>query len=134
MSVPKSKRSKPKCYAVINAKKVAEHTLNITANKNIFKCTSLAEDINHTAEQIYISVYNANNVFVNDHETYLRRIDYQRDAIIHTKSLLALIDLVWHIDHLKQRKVDYWVSLVIEARKTISGWHKADKERYKEYQ
>lgn len=133
MSVPKSKRSTPKCNAVLSAKKLAEHTLKITANKNVFKVESLTNDINHLAERVYISAYSANNIYVNDHMTYEERMRYQLDAIIAVKDLLALIDMSWHMEHLKGSKVEFWISLALDARKVISAWSKSDKERYKQY-
>lgn len=135
MSVVVSKRGKSKFDPLLKSQKVAKHILIITANEKIFKMPhkALIQDINHCAEDIFISAYMANNIYANNLEAYKQRIQLETKAILDCKSLLALMDLAWQIFHLKSTKVQYVVKITNEAEKSLQAWRKSDKEKSKKY-
>ncbi len=129
------KRGVSKFDAIIKSQKVAKHILLITQNEKIFNVTHKAfiEDINHTAEQIYINAYMANNIYAKGIENMEQRIRLETQAIIDCKSLLALIDLAWQIFHLKASRVEYIGKITNEAEKSLQAWRKRDREKLQEY-
>lgn len=135
MSVPKSQRSMSKLEAILAAKKLCEYTLQITANRNVFteKYDALVKSINDTVQKIYINAFSANNIYVHDKISCLKRIDLQSNSILCCDELLALMDLAYSVFHLRMKRVDYWCSLVVNAKQLLKSWRKSDKERNKNY-
>lgn len=135
MSVPKSKRSVPKCIAVQKAKDLVEYVLLITNNEKSFKpeYKALTNDIVHCTEHIFIDCYTANNVYVSSKEKLYLRISYQKSASNECKNLLGLIQLAYGFNHLDSKRVDYWTSKVKDTQETIKAWSKANRERYQNF-
>lgn len=132
MSVPKSKRSKPKLKFMLDVNTMMRHTLIVTSNENNFpsKYKTLTEDIVHTAESVFVNCWTANNIRVTDINTAKDRHRYQQKALYDCNNLLALINLAYGICHLRGKKVDYWSTLIINAHDEIYRWSVSDSKRY----
>lgn len=113
---------------------LALHTIKICNNKNIFTVEfqeALTNDIIKCSKDIYVSVWNGNNVYVRpDNGRWPERERYQLYAIIKCNELLALINIARRLFHLKGKKVKYWSAMTVETRKMISAWHEANKKQF----
>ena len=107
----------------------------VTRNEKIFDVSykALTEDIVHSAENIYIHSYTANNIYARGKDNFEQRVELETMAIMECKKLLALIDLAHQLFHLKSKKVEYIVKIVNDAEKSIQAWRKSDREKLKEF-
>ena len=48
------------------------------------------------------------------------------------ESLLGNMDIAYATFSIDDKKIDYWVGLVIEIQKLLRNWMKSDLDRYKE--
>lgn len=123
-----------KCYAVDSALDLAQHTLKICANENIFTSEfkpTVTNRITDKAISIYMNAYMANKIRVEkDARKWNERDSRQRAAILHCDELLALINLAKRTFHLRTNKVEYWVKKTISARELLKKWNDSDYERY----
>lgn len=140
MSTPTYERNidnseKTKIFNCVDkAKDLAIHTIKICSNEHIFKeeyQRAIVDDLIETAKNIYCNVDEANNVFVNeDAENYIERRTLQERAAMNCNRLLSLIGISKELFHLRNSKVDYWISLTVETRKLIRNWKESDRKRY----
>jgi hypothetical protein len=136
MAVPTSERGESKFQVLLDARKLATHTLRITANKKVFTENfddSLIKDINETAKNIFINASVANSIRVSDNISCMQRLELQQNAILESVRLILLIQLARSLFHLPARRVRYWGGIAIHARDTIKMWYIGDKKRYKEF-
>lgn len=134
MSVPESQRGKGKFDVIINALYLAQYTITITKNKNIFLPeyqSALTDDLIRSAKDIYINAWKANNIRVTSQEDWKERKHLQELSILECNSLLAMIQLAKKIFHLKSKRIKYWGELTIKAREGIRAWKESDTKRYK---
>lgn len=141
MSVPASDRQDGKLTVLVVALKLTKYTLQITKNQKIFKPeynTAITNDIIHTAKEIYILAWRANNIRVRDPndpdgdaDRLKERLQLQAAAIEQCNELLPLIQIAKPIFHLSVGRVEYWGKLTINARTYLRSWRAADKKRYK---
>jgi hypothetical protein len=136
MSVPEGKRGESKLEIFIKAKQLATYTITICCNENVFLPkyqNAITNDIMQMSKNIFIWCWSANNVRVIDKNTYKERTDLQRQAHRECNNMLALIQIAGSVFHLRNKRLKYWGSLILEVRNMISKWHDNDKQRYKEY-
>lgn len=139
MSVVKSKRSIPNQQEFLDVDNLLRHTLKVTSNENIFlPCyKGLTDEIVRTAVTIYTKCFEAYNIRIRRDDYYINsinlRTELQRDAILECKNFLNLLNVAYSIYHLRGQKVDYWASLAIKARTSITRWRKRDIEAYKKW-
>lgn len=134
MSVPESQRGKGKFDVIINALYLAQYTITITKNKNIFLPeyqSALTDDLIRSAKDIYINAWKANNIRVTSQEDWKERKHLQELSILECNSLLAMIQLAKKIFHLKSKRIKHWGELTIKARDGIRAWKDSDTKRYK---
>ncbi len=134
MSVPESQRGKGKFDVIINALYLAQYTITITKNKNIFLPeyqSALTDDLIRSAKDIYINAWKANNIRVTSQEDWKERKHLQELSILECNSLLATIQLAKKVFHLKSKRIKYWGELTIKARDGIRAWKESDTKRYK---
>ena len=118
------------------ARELAIYTIKICTNKNVFLPeyeSALTADIIHTAKDIYINTWTANNIRVegkHKEELWKWRSKLQKQAILDCNNLLALIGLSRTLFHLKGKRVTYWSEQVLVARNYIKKWRESDVERY----
>lgn len=134
MSVPESQRGKGKFDVIINALYLAQYTITITKNKNIFLPeyqSALTDDLIRCAKDIYINAWKANNIRVTSQEDWKERKHLQELSILECNSLLATMQLAKKVFHLKSKRIKYWGELTIKARDGIHAWKESDTKRYK---
>lgn len=134
MSVPESQRGKGKFDVIINTLRLAQYTITITKNKNIFLPeyqSALTDDIIRSAKDIYINVWKANNIRVTTQEDWKERKRLQELSILECNSLLAMLQLAKKIFHLKSKRIKHWGEMTIKARDGIRAWKESDTKRYK---
>lgn len=134
MSVPESQRGKGKFDVIINALYLAQYTITITKNKNIFLPeyqSALTDDLIRSAKDIYINAWKANNIRVTSQEDWKERKHLQELSILECNSLLATMQLAKKVFHLKSKRIKYWGELTIKARDGIRAWKESDTKRYK---
>lgn len=111
------------------------HTIQLCKNKNVFTVEyqeALTNDIIKCAKDIYICAWEANCIFVNDDRAKaMARENYQSMAINKCNELIALINIARRLFHLKGKKVNYWISLVIKTRKCLRRWREANVNQYR---
>ena len=130
MSVVKSQRGIGKLSALTKAKGLAEYTIKITANKNVFVpeyWNSITSDIVETSKDIFEYLYEANNTDL--HKEYELRKRLMNEGIRKCYRLLSLVSLAQPIFHLSSKRVAYWGTLIIEVRDLIRGWKESDSKR-----
>lgn len=134
MSVPAGERGEGRLEVITKAMNLAAHTILITKNPNVFKPEynhAITEDIVHTAKEIYISAWTANNIKVgHDHNKAVERIRLQEHAASECNNLLAMMQLAQRIFHLPTKKVKYWAGLTLEVRAYLRKWKESDRKRY----
>lgn len=125
-----------RCYAVDATLDLAQHTLRICSNENIFTPEfkpTVTDRITDVAVSIYINTYMANKIYVGkDPKKWNERDSKQRAAIIKCDELLALINLAKRTFHLRTNKVEYWVKKTLSARELLKKWNDADYARHYE--
>ena len=134
MSVPESQRGKGKFDVIINALYLAQYTITITKNKNIFLPeyqSALTDDLIRSAKDIYINAWKANNIRVTSQEDWKERKHLQELSILECNSLLATMQLAKKVFHLKSKRIKHWGELTIKARDGIRAWKESDTKRYK---
>lgn len=137
MSVPEGERKIGKLACIIEADKLCRHTLLITKNRRIFTedyYVPIMQDIIETAKTIYISSWEANDIYVKDKETWIERKSLQDTAVRKCDRLFALMQLAYTIFHLETKKLKYWGTLCVNTRKLMKDWKEADRKRYKVYE
>lgn len=108
MSVLKEKRGEQKLGVLVKAKTLMEYILEITKNDKTFAPAyeALTLDIIHCAEDIYINLYSANEVYLSKSNIELRK-EYQNIAQAKCGTLLALLDLAQGLNHFPTKKIRY---------------------------
>lgn len=135
MSVPEGKRGESKFEVILKAQELAEYTIQICCNPNVFLPqyqNALTNDIIKSAKDIFINCFSANNVLVKRKEDFTQRQNYQKYARNECNNLLALVQIAYKLFHLKTKRVKYWGQKIIEVRNLIQKWQEADSNRYKD--
>lgn len=108
--------------------------MKITSNENNFApgiSQVLLSKIQALAMEVYLNVWNANNVRVDDDlNKWLRRSHLQIEAAEKCNDLLALIYGSQTVYHIRARRIEYWSGLIIEVRNLVRKWNSGDKNRY----
>lgn len=138
MSVHVGDRDESRFSLEIKALALAEYTIRITSNENVFTPAyreQVTNDIVDTAKDIYLCIREANdtNVRVNTvfhMKDYEERSRLQRKALVKCKRLLYLVDLAHRLFHLSTKRVQYWGQMIVNVKNRIHGWIDADAERY----
>lgn len=134
MSVPVGERGEGKLEVIVMAQKLATYTIKITKNKKVFTPEyndAITADIIHTAKDIFVSCWEANNIRVNKNpERAKERLKLQEYAAQQCNNLLTLIQLAQPIFHLTGKRVRYWSIMTLGTRMHIRKWNETDRKRY----
>lgn len=133
MSVPETQRTKGKLEVITKALELATHTIQITANENVFKPEyrhAITDKIITVATDIYVDCWTANNIKVVSQTEWQARKQLQNTAARNCNVLLALMQIAQKLFHLDTKKVRYWGKLALETRNLIRAWREADQKRY----
>lgn len=139
---------------VVGAMYLADHVITITDNVNKFpdfvvkerknedgtvtqiliqRQDSLTNWVREQAKQIFILAFTANEINLNRQPWRKNeRLAKQAEAISICEEHLAAIQLCRKHFHLTNRKVSHWGKMTLEVKAAIEGWHKSDKDRYKD--
>lgn len=133
MSVPVGKRQEGHLKVAVEALALAKYTLDITANKKIFKAeyqNALTDKIIEAALDIYLNIWEANNVYASDKSTFELRRRYQTIALANCNKLLALIDIAAPVFHLTSKRVKFWAGQAVSVKRLLRAWRDADNKRF----
>lgn len=133
MSVPEGQRSHSKLEVIVMARSLAAYTIKITKNQNVFQPeynNGITNDIIHTAKEIYLRCWTANNIYVTEKEDWHERCSLQESAARECNNLLALMQLAQEVFHLKTKRIKYWGEKTIAVRNKIRAWNDSDRKRY----
>ena len=135
MSVPVNQRSHGKLEACVKTHEIAVYSIKILANRKTFTAeyASFISKIESAAIDIHSFAWSANGISVTDTESYTSRIALQQKAISECGVLLSYIDIAKNLFHLDTKRVKYWSTMVIEAKKLLRAWRDSDKKRYAEH-
>lgn len=136
MSVYKSARAEGELIAVTKSREAVEYTLKITNNENLFPKRArftTVKAINDKALNILCLVMEANEIYPHNRIECEMRLSRQTEAMANCRSLMALIDVCAGLYDISPKRVEYWTELLTNARRTISGWHKKDAERFNHF-
>ena len=126
MSVPSGKRTEPKLAVLTKARETTIHTIRVLSNIKIFNPDVdpiLIDRMKRCAYAITEKSHIANKINANlSKEDKERRLKLQTEAINLCDILIVDIGLSKSIWHVKARKIEYWVGLVVETRKLLQGW------------
>ena len=130
----KRTRSDGKMTFLVKAEKFIEYTLVITNKPKKFPKKvrfTLTNRIVDLSFDVYHNLLHANEIYPLNREQAERRLELQRLAITSLKELDFLIRLSRYRGHIDDHELKHWSYLMSATRKTATGWHKSDKERYK---
>lgn len=123
-----------------NQKKFPEYKETETKNRDgtvtkilVMRQDSLVNRIREQAYQIFILLWTANEInLTREPERKNERLNRQAKAIELCGEHLAAIQLCRKHFHLTSKRIKYWGKMTIEVREAAKGWHKSDKNRYKD--
>jgi len=133
MSVRSSERGEGKLKVLVEAQGLAAYTMQICKNEKVFLPeyrSSITDDIVHTANQIFIDLWTANNIYVKTKADRAERRRLQESAANGCNNLLALMQIAHKVFHLKTKRIKYWGGRTIEVRNLIRAWRDSDSRRY----
>lgn len=116
---------------VINdAKKLAEHTLRVTSNCNVYPKKyrfSLVDKMQNISLEIYMYLMQANST---DLRLYLReRSELQTRAITNCDILSCLIEMSYNLNIINDKRMGYWSKMVTDVKHMAIAWRTKDKQR-----
>lgn len=137
MSVPESERSKGRLAALSKALEVSTYSIKVMANQKKFDShydAVLGNDLKSAALAVYKYAWFANDITVTDADTWQVQSELQLKAIQSCNELLVYVNLAHMIYHLKSKRVEYWMQLVLDCRKMLREWHKESQSESKDYE
>ena len=115
------------------AQALVKYTLQITSNEKVFKPEyqrALTDDINNAAKTIFLSAFEANNIWVEDESDIRRRYAKQKEALIACDRLLALMEIAYSVFHLRAKRIKYWGTKTVDVKHRLRAWISSDAKRY----
>lgn len=134
MSVPVGRRQKNKFEVMLEAQALTVYTIKICCNKKVFLPeyqSAITDDIIRTAKDIYVNIWQANNILVKEKAHAVKRLELQREAAMQCNNLIALMQIAKTVFHLSSKRIKFWGASTIKVRGLIRAWAEADKKRYK---
>ena len=132
MSVPVPNRGHGELEVNTKARELTVYTLHILENDKWFPKEQQAyiSMLQTCAIEIQALCWEANNIRVNDDQAeYERRLQLQKEAASKCNRMTMLIETAKPLFHLRSKRVRHWISLTLELRKSIRGWHESDVKR-----
>ena len=134
MSVPTGRRQENKFEVFLEAQALTVYTIKICCNKKVFLPeyqSAITDDIIRTAKDIYVNIWQANNILVKKKAHAVKRLELQREAAMQCNNLIALMQIAKTVFHLSSKRIKFWGASTIKVRGLIRAWAEADKKRYK---
>lgn len=136
MSVVSGKRKENDLQVIRCLRELAIHTITC-CNESVFpksKRWLYTQRITNEAVDALLCAVRANSVRVpEDDDGSILRYRYlqQVQANAHLEGLEVLLSLAYELIKIKGSRIDYWVGLIVEARKKLQAWINSDRKRYK---
>lgn len=132
--------------AIWNALNLVVHTEIVCANKKIFSLKT-KEDVNikqddkedyivtkihEAALNTYLCARRANRIRVtkDDSNSKTYRLDLILESVLSCDELLDLITVARPLYHLKTKKYEHWIKMVVTTKTQLSAWYRSEKNRY----
>ena len=115
---------------IINAKKLAAHTLRVTSNCNRYPKKfrfSLVDKMQNKCLNIYEALMEANRTDIRDYKR--ERLELQTRAITYCDELLFYIELSCELDIISKKSMEYWSKMVADIKHMTIAWRKTDRNR-----
>lgn len=132
--------------AIWSAMNLAVHTERVCANKKIFSLNDRIEDnkrdleqddyivtrIHESAINVYLYARRANRIRVtqDDPDSKKYRLDLIFESVLSCDELLDLITIARPLYHLKTKKYENWIRMVVTIKSQLSAWYRSEKCRY----
>lgn len=136
MSKTVDRRNENKLDVIDQAEKFAAYTIKICSNKKVFLpeyYDSITSEIIRLATDIYINIFNANDIRVMNESDCRERLKLQRIAKSECKRLYPLIQLCKPVFHFPTRRLKYWNEFLKKVKYRLEKWNESDRTRYSEY-
>ena len=115
---------------IINAKKLAAHSYNLTSNINHYPKKyrhSLVDEIQKKCLHIHNSLLEANRTDLKDYKR--DRLELQTKAITYCDEMLFYIELSSEIGLIDKRRMEYWSKMVTDIKHMTIAWRTKDRKR-----
>lgn len=131
VKVEDRKMEEQKLAVIVEAIRLANHTLQISSNKKVFTAEYdwLTNTIRTEALNIHRCLNAANNTDL--YNCYAERRELQRQAYRYCNDLKADIIVAKSMFHLRTKRVVYWTRMVDKVLELIKKWSYSDADRYK---
>lgn len=134
MAVPEGRRTETKLAVLTKAFKLADHTMTLCANEDVFpedlgQC--LANRILASAFTILEEIDAANDIYVRTKDDFILRRKSQTIALSATARMLRLMELAYIKFNIDGDRIRYWTQLVVDVRELLKPWRTSDLRRYK---
>ena len=132
--------------AIWNALNLVIHTERVCANKKIFSLKSkddsdidrdekedfIVAKIHEAAINTYLCARRANRIRVTEDDPNSKnyRLDLILESVLSCDEILDLITVARPLYHLKSKKYEYWIKLVVTTKSQLSAWYRSEKKRY----
>ena len=131
MSVKVCDRSQGKLEVLTKAMDFASHTIKICDNDNVFPKRhrlSVNADIIKEVKMIAKLINRANTK-----RSYAKRLELQEQALDLTNDVEIDMEIAYRTikANFTEKKLDYWLQLLVEVRKLLKGWIKSDAQEHK---
>lgn len=126
MSVKVCDRSQGKLEVISKAMDFAAHTIKICDNDNVFPKRhrlSVNADIIKEVKMIAKLINRANTK-----RSYEKRLELQEQALDLTNDIEIDMEIAYRTirQNFTEKKLDYWLQLLLEVRSLLKGWIKSD--------
>lgn len=134
VSVPKAKRGEGKLEVLTKALDLADYTITVCKNEKSFPKRDRWIITNRIVEaviSIVECVRKANTIRMEREEDFLRRRQYQQEAMEHAEWALTVIDIAYRNLGLESSRVEHWTGLILEVERLLSAWRKSDRDAWR---
>lgn len=130
MSVKVCDRSQGKLEVISKAMDFAAHTIKICDNDNVFPKRhrlSVNADIIKEVKMIAKLINRANTK-----RSYEKRLELQEQALDLTNDIEIDMEIAYRTikQNFTEKKLDYWLQLLLEVRSLLKGWIKFDAKEH----
>jgi len=131
MSVKVCDRSQGKLEVISKAMDFAAHTIKICDNDNVFPKRhrlSVNADIIKEGKMIAKLISRANTK-----RSYEKRLELQEQALDLTNDIEIDMEIAYRTirQNFTEKKLNYWLQLLLEVRSLLKGWIKSDAQEQK---
>lgn len=132
--------------AIWKALNLVVHTEKVCSNKKVFTLKSktdsesddiqddnlIVKEIRTSALNSYLYARRANRIRVTKEDVKSKdyRLELILESILACDEVLDLITVARPLYHLRSKKYEYWIKLVVETKTLLNAWYQSEKKRY----